>query len=58
LEAPSDSLNQVERIHSENIVYEDGTGSFTFSAEENSLTWKDEKEHIADDTVFGWALVD
>ena len=45
-------------VESENIVYEDGTGSFTFSAEENSLTWKDEKEHIADDTVFGWALVD
>ena len=45
-------------VESETVVYEDGTGSFTFSAEENSLTWKDEKEHIADDTVFGWALAD
>ncbi len=45
-------------VESETVVYEDGTGSFTFSQEGNSLTWKDEKEHIADDTVFGWALVD
>ena len=45
-------------VESEDIVYENGKGSFTFSADDATLTWNDEQEHQADDMVFGWALVD
>lgn len=36
---------------SNEIVYEDGKGSFTFT-EDGDLIWQDEMEHIADGTVF------
>ena len=41
---------------SEEVVYEDGTGTIVFT-DGNPLTlvWNDEKEHAADDMVFTWA---
>lgn len=35
----------------EEVVYENGKGSFTFAAD-GTLTWDDQEEHIADGTVF------
>ena len=40
---------------SDTVIYSDGTGTFTFNDKDNTLVWKDEKEHAADDMVFGFA---
>ncbi|MBR4455035.1 MAG: hypothetical protein IKS32_02285 [Solobacterium sp.] len=41
-------------VDEETTVYEDGTGSFVFDGG-SKLTWKDEKEHAADDMTFEYA---
>ncbi|MBO7709867.1 MAG: hypothetical protein J6S83_05330 [Lachnospiraceae bacterium] len=42
----------------EEIVYENGTGTITFSDGETlSLTWKDDQEDIAGDTEFVWSFL-
>lgn len=40
----------------ENVVYEDGTGSFTFR-EDGTITWDDAAEHVADGMVFEYVTV-
>lgn len=40
-----------ETSATEEVAYENGKGSFTFS-EDGTLTWDDQEEHIADGTVF------
>ena len=44
-------------VDTETVVYEDGTGTITFSDEDGlTLTWDDEMEHIADDMIFEYAV--
>ena len=41
------------KVTDENTVYTDGTGTFTFKdATKLVVTWKDDKEHVADDMTF------
>ena len=40
----------------ENVVYEDGTGSFAFH-EDGTVTWDDAAEHVADGMVFEYVTV-
>ena len=47
-------FNEDGTTKSETIVYQNGKGTFTFG-KDNTLTWKDEQEHAADDMVFTWA---
>lgn len=45
-------------IESETIEYENGTGSITFkNANPLAIIWKDDQEHVADDSVFEWSFV-
>ena len=44
--------NEDGTIESETIVYENGSGTITFSSEDYSLTWDDAEEHIADGMIF------
>lgn len=45
-------------IESETVEYENGTGSITFrEGNPLALIWKDDQEHIADDSVFEWSFV-
>ncbi len=46
------TFNEDGSVASEDVIYEDGTGTITFSPEDNSLTWNDAMEHVADDMVF------
>ena len=39
-------------IKSETVVYENGFGTVHFDADDGSLRWKDDEEHMADDMVF------
>ena len=39
-------------VSSEETVYEGGHGTFTFNPEDNTLTWTDDIENIADGAVF------
>ena len=39
-------------VSSEETVYEGGHGTFTFNADEQTLTWTDDIENIADGAVF------
>lgn len=39
-------------VKSETVVYENGFGTVRFDADDGSLRWKDDKEHMADDMVF------
>ena len=41
-------------VKSREVVYEGGTGSFTFGGD-GTLTWNDAVEHVADGTVFKFA---
>ena len=43
-------------VKSEETAYENGTGTITFvdDGESLGLTWNDDQEHVADDTVFGY----
>lgn len=44
-------------VDSETVVYENGTGTITFSdADGLTLTWDDAMEHMADDMVFEYAV--
>ena len=47
-------FNEDGSVASEEIVYENGKGSFKFD-ESNKLIWTDEQEHAADDMVFEFA---
>ena len=40
------------KITSEEEVYTGGHGTFIFNAENNTLTWEEDQEHIADGMVF------
>ena len=43
-------------MQSETVIYENGSGTFTFSDEDGlTLTWADAEEQIADGTVFEYA---
>lgn len=44
-------------VKEQNEVYKDGTGTMTFSDEDGklTLTWKDDKENIAEDMVFEYS---
>ena len=47
--------SETGELESEEVIYDDGTGTFTFAAEDDgstTLTWDDATEHIADDMVF------
>ena len=44
--------NEDGTIESETVVYENGAGTITFSAEDYSLTWDDAEEHAADGMIF------
>lgn len=46
------TFNEDGSVASEDVIYEDGTGTITFSAEDYTLTWDDAKEHAADGMVF------
>lgn len=46
------TFNEDGSVASEDVIYEDGTGTITFSAEDYTLTWDDAKEHVADGMVF------
>lgn len=46
------TFNEDGSIASEDVIYENGTGTIRFSADEYALTWDDAKEHVADDMVF------
>ena len=46
-------FNEDGTVASEEVVYENGKGSFKF--EGSTLTWTDEEEHAADDMVFEYA---
>ena len=43
-------------VESETVEYTDGTGVITFADNPLSVTWQDDKEHIADDLTFTWAV--
>lgn len=43
-------------VAEENIEYTDGTGTITFN-EDNTLTWNDEVENIAKDSVFEYTVI-
>ena len=43
-------------VESETVEYSDGTGVITFTENPLSVTWQDDKEHIADDLTFTWAV--
>lgn len=44
-------------VDTETVVYENGTGTITFSDEDGlTLTWDDEMEHMADDMIFDYAV--
>lgn len=45
-------FNEDGSVASEDVIYSDGTGTITFSAEDYTLTWDDAKEHAADGMVF------
>ena len=45
-------------VKSETVVYEKGSGTVSFDAENGSLRWKDAEEHVADDMVFVNATVE
>ena len=50
--------SETGELESEEVIYDDGTGTFTFAAEDDgstTLTWDDATEHIADDMVFEFA---
>ena len=41
----------------EDVAYTDGTGTVTFvEGDPLTVTWNDEKEHVADDMTFEWAF--
>ena len=47
--------SETGELESEEVIYDDGAGTFTFTAEDDgstTLTWDDAAEHIADDMVF------
>ena len=46
-------FNEDGTVASEEVVYENGKGSFKF--DDSTLTWTDEEEHAADDMVFEYA---
>lgn len=46
------TFNEDGSVANEDVIYEDGTGTISFSADEYVLTWDDAKEHVADDMVF------
>ena len=46
------TANEDGSLFASSIVYENGSGSISFLAEENALTWNDEQEHMADELVF------
>ena len=45
-------IDEVGSIVSESVVYEGGTGSFTFNEAEQTVTWKDDKEDAGDGVMF------
>ncbi|MBR3202471.1 MAG: hypothetical protein IKF60_02665 [Solobacterium sp.] len=47
-------FNEDGSVASEEIVYENGKGSFKFDGT-NKLVWTDEQEHAADDMIFEYA---
>ena len=50
------TFNEDGSVASENVVYENGKGTITFSeGEKLSLTWDDAEEDIAADMVFEYA---
>jgi hypothetical protein len=46
------TCNSHGEVISEEVIYTDGKGEFTFSYD--GVTWDDQKEHIADNMVFKW----
>jgi predicted small lipoprotein YifL len=50
-------FNEDGSVKSENVVYENGKGTITFSdGEKLSLTWDDAEENMADGMVFEYAV--
>ena len=45
-------LNEIGEVISSGVIYEDGTGTFTFDPESMTITWKDDKEDAGKDVVF------
>lgn len=39
-------------VDTETVTYEDGTGRIIFHPEDNTITWEDDKAHVADGLVF------
>lgn len=49
------AFNEDGEIDSEEVVYENGTGSITFQdGSPITFTWKDDMENVAEDAVFEW----
>ena len=46
------TFNEDGSVASEDVIYEDGTGTISFSADEYVLTWDDAKEHAAEGMIF------
>ena len=44
-------------VTSEEVEYEDGSGTITFNYEDNSFTWHDDKSEYGVDMVFEWVPV-
>ncbi len=60
-----DNCTRVDRVYaadgkveSETVAYENGSGSVSFLAEQNALTWNDAQEHIADEITFTFGAVE
>jgi hypothetical protein len=46
------TFNEDGSVASEDVIYEDGTGTISCSADEYVLTWDDAKEHAAEGMIF------
>lgn len=46
------TFNEDGSVAKEDVIYEDGTGTISFSADEYVLTWDDAKEHVAEGMIF------
>ena len=48
-------FNDDGTLAEETVIYENGTGKIVFHPDDNSVTWQDDTEHVADDMVFQWS---
>ena len=60
-----DNCTRIDRVYaadgtleSETVAYENGSGSVSFLADQNALTWNDAQEHIADEITFTFDVVE